>query len=139
MADVLFVTFNATQIRISFLQAKAHTKANPFPITLGNAEQAVLLALRPHIIDLHGSSVTWLPKEVRATALLPSVGSFGIFFDAPIIGGGGTAAVEFAYCSADLLVPLRRTIGPKYVKGVFTRAPSLQKKTFGALLETRRC
>lgn len=98
LSDVLFVTFNQQQLRISFLQAKAKTTANSFPVRLENTEQYAVLSHRPLIANWLGN-VVW-NNDILQNAILPSVGSFGIFH------GRQGHNVGFHYAVANELNPL---------------------------------
>lgn len=133
LADVLFVTFNQQQLRISFLQAKAKTSANPLPVRLDNTEQYFVLAHTPLITHWVGN-VVW-NNDILSSAILPSVGSFGIFHGRP----GND--VGFHYVVADQLVP--RGAGPRLVNGFlacsFNAHPPIVGRSIGAEYERVRC
>lgn len=114
LSDLLFVTFNTTQLRISFLQAKSNVGA-PIPFKLANTEQYVVLAQRPLITNWLGQ-VVW-NDDVLRNAVLPSVGSFGIFCGAP------GAMVDFHFLAANMMVPVAGPNLYKYVSGSFALPP----------------
>lgn len=114
LADVLFISFDNKQLRITFLQAKSVVRSNPFPVWLANVEQYALLAHRPRINSWLGS-VT-LNDDILSGALLPSVGSFGVFY------GDIGSCVDFAYVSADLLSSPKVNTTSRYITGAFNHA-----------------
>lgn len=133
LADVLFVAYDSTQMRISFLQAKSKVAANPYPVWLANAEQFVVLAQRPVIANWLGT-VVW-NNDVLSNAILPSVGSFGIFCGIPGL------PVEFHYVAADLLYPITGPSVKKFVSGSFDSRHSALPvcRSFGHIIERTYC
>jgi hypothetical protein len=108
LCDVMFIIFTASEIRVSFLQAKATCLSHPLPIQVANAEQYAILALRPIIthwitpwpkFSTSSASGPW-PNDILSSAILPSAGSFGTFFDRVV---GTKTVVDFHYVVADVL------------------------------------
>jgi hypothetical protein len=110
LCDVLFVVYRTSprlELRATFLQAKLSREPHPtvchgFPKTVpaidfkANLEQWDLLARRPVVLpvppfDIHPFALS--------DALLPSIGSFGVFHRKG-------KAIEFTYASADALSPV---------------------------------
>jgi hypothetical protein len=102
LCDVLFVAFNQgapTPVRITFLQAKY--ERHPSNVGSGRYRfsadmvQWSLLSSRPVIKSVRSFQPP-PPPHLLAAALLPSVGSFGVFLK-------GKKAFEMRYHSADVL------------------------------------
>lgn len=118
LADLLLLTFragDASSARLTWLQAKVtasaicHPHPTPTPsafrrISFGaNLEQWDLLGHRPAI----GGATTRFqpPADLLSAAILPSVGSFGVFYPQ----GSG---FNMAYFVGDCLAPLHNNAGP---------------------------
>ncbi|QDW67903.1 hypothetical protein FPZ22_08130 [Luteimonas granuli] len=110
LCDVLIIHYpagNPSAARLTFNQAKAASKplgclglaSLHQPYSFGaNLEQWDLLSNRPLVRP--ATKTFQPPSDLLSGALLPSVGSFGVFYPA-------SAGFEFAYFVADRLNPLR--------------------------------
>jgi hypothetical protein len=108
LCDVLFVAYRtkpSVEVRLTFLQAKLSkekhstlctsypTKTDPLDFK-ANLEQWDLLHRRPDILPVHPFQA---PSVLLQDAVLPSVGSFGVFHRA------SPGHIDFFYASADCL------------------------------------
>ena len=110
LCDVLFVVFSTTggfSMRTTLLQAKLSRETHAAGLTThvgrierqefkGNYEQWDLLCARPAI---EATTVFDPPMHLLSGAVLSTVGTFGVFHQAP------TGLVDFFYISADCLSP----------------------------------
>lgn len=111
LCDLLFIVYSTTghpQVRLMLLQAKLsrsnhtglcsslglHRRPTEF---CGNYEQWDLLAYRP---KLDPTGVFSPPPDLLSSALVPSVGAFGVFHNSTV----GT--IDMFYASADTLRPV---------------------------------
>lgn len=82
LCDVVIVSFNSSEIRTTFLQAKYFRKYN-FSATLGNlsfpVRQHYLLSSFP-LFEPKGKATFYFPKDCLEKRTLDSIGSFGIFY-----------------------------------------------------------
>jgi hypothetical protein len=92
------VTYTKSEIRVSFLQAKAICAPTPLPVWVANTEQYAVLAHRPTITAV-AKNQPW-PNDILSNATLPSAGSFGMFFDKVL---HKKTIVDFHYVVADVL------------------------------------
>ncbi len=137
LCDVLFVTYSTNRglsVRMSLLQAKLSRSvhATGLPSHLGkiephlfhaNFEQWDLLCSRP---PLDPTSVFVPPPDLLTSAVLPSVGSFGIFFKSH------TGAIDLFYASADSLDIHVTPSGPSARLGKLKTVPGpAARKIFG--------
>lgn len=121
LADLLLINYSANDSgaeRMTWLQAKVTKKAYLLssPSFAANLEQWDLLGNRPQI---EGAFKRFsLPSNLLSCAVLPSIGSFGVFYPAD-----GT--FDMAYFSGDTLVPVNdhqsergtlKFVGPRGVR-----------------------
>lgn len=130
MADVLFISFTDTELRVTFLQAKSHIKDKPYPLDLANVEQYALLGLRPLITGWLGK-VVW-SNDILSCAELSSIGSFGVFYNF-------SKYVGFHYLSADLLLPIKVRNKSQYVRGNFGYIKTCNLRSNGIIDEVVEC
>jgi hypothetical protein len=139
LSDLLFVTYSINEIRLTFLQAKATVNHAPLPIILENAEQYAILKHRPVILNWLGRKVrTGLPNDILRSAVLPSVGSFGVFFNTVI---GGRNIVDFHYIAArDLALHKGPWHGKKYTSiSITNRIAAQYYRNKGGFWEVNQC
>lgn len=135
LCDVLFVVYSTNGgfgARMTLLQAKlsreTHTTGMAGSAGLiecqefkANFEQWNLLSSRPPLI---ATTVFDPPPDLLSGALLPSVGTFGVFHQSPC------GPVDLFYVSADCLSPASTPFGPD------TRLGRLKTKHGGTALRT---
>jgi hypothetical protein len=102
LSDLLIIVFSpsAGAARFTFLQAKSERAVPPNPPQWAyeaNLEQWDLLAQRPDIQPV--SKAFTAPKNLLSGALMPSIGSFGLFYQT------GSSGYQLLYASADCLAP----------------------------------
>ena len=125
LCDVLFVVYSTNGgfgARVTLLQAKLSRKthATGLAASIGliehqefkaNFEQWNLLSSRPQLI---ATTVFDPPPDLLSGALLPSVGTFGVFHQSPY------GSVDLFYVSADCLSPASAPTGPDTRQGRLT-------------------
>lgn len=109
ICDLLIITYSTQNklVRATFLQAK-YTKnvyQNPFRFH-GDVFQWLLLAQRPQINDNNKNP---LPQDILSSALLNSIGSFGVFYK-------DNGSIDFGFSTADSI-------------GYYSRTPFSSKNT----------
>lgn len=117
LCDVLFIVYSTNGgfgVRMTLLQAKLSrdihktgTSTNAGLIERqefkANYEQWNLLSARPPLI---ATTVFDPPSDLLSSALLPSVGTFGVFHQSP------HGSIDLFYVSADCLAPVSKPPGP---------------------------
>lgn len=115
LCDVLIVTYSTVggfESRLTLFQAKLSRKSHSTNrktrlIELqefrGNYEQWRLLSSRPQLL---ATTVFSPPRDLLSSAIMPSVGTFGVFYK------GNSGLVEMFYAAADCLRPLHTPKGP---------------------------
>lgn len=144
LCDVLLVIYSTNSgfsVRMSLLQAKLSHGTHATGLTShvgriephlfhGNFEQWDLLRNRP---TLDPTTVFAPPPDLLASAVLPSVGSFGIFFK----GHGG--AIDLFYASADSLDTHATPVGPNARLGKLKTIPGPAARKLSGWSETTYC
>lgn len=141
LCDVLILAYSLNggfRGRITFLQAKLSKdkhgnlcKGWPYLTDIeefaANLEQWDLLSRRPDILPVPPFKVR---PRLLSEALLPSVGSFGVFHKNP------PSSIDFFYSSADAL----SVVGaPSTKQGKVTTSPNPRQRITNGLLETTFC
>lgn len=144
LCDVLFVVYSrraGLEVRMTLLQAKLSRDVHctSLPVYKGriepqsfhaNYEQWDLLSRRP---KLHPTGVFEPPPELLSSALLSSVGTFGIFFRSP------NGAVDLFYVSADRLRPKGTPSGPNARLGKLQTKRGFATRSISAWKEVTYC
>lgn len=131
LCDLLLITYSTTgrpQVRLMLLQAKLSRSTHAglcsspglqrYPTTFqGNYEQWDLLSARPR---LDPTGVFAPPPDLLRTAVVPSIGAFGVFHRV------GAGHVDMFYASADTLKPVGSPT-TRYGKLSTTVAPPLRR------------
>lgn len=128
LCDVLIVVYRTVphlEIRLTFLQAKLSRERHgvicaDLPMNFkANLEQWDLLSRRPEVLPVPPFQIH---PHALSGALLPSVGSFGVFHR------NASNGIQFTYASADILGPvgtpsskngrLTTSAGPPYTRSI---------------------
>jgi hypothetical protein len=145
LCDVLLIVYSTTggfSVRMTLLQAKLSRKAHTTASSVsagqiepqdfkGNFEQWNLLSARPALI---ATTVFDPPPALLSGALLPSVGSFGVFHKLP------SRQVDLFYVSADCLSPTSTPPRPDTRLGrLATKHGGPAQRTVGSWSEVAYC
>jgi hypothetical protein len=144
LCDVLFVTYATNigfSVRMSLLQAKLSHDRHATNLTShlgqiepqsfqGNFEQWDLLRRRP---TLDPTTVFVPPPDLLASAVLPSVGTFGIFFR------DNAGMVDLFYVSADSIAAQATPAGPDARRGKLRTVTGPAARKIGGWSEATYC
>lgn len=141
LCDLLLITYSTTghpQVRLMLLQAKLSRSTHPklcssqglkhHPTEFhGNFEQWDLLSARP---TLQPTGVFTPPPDLLRSAVVPSVGAFGVFHRS------ASGAIDMFYASADTLQPVGSPT-TRYGKLSTTVVPDLRR--FSGFIDKPLC